>query len=449
MNGVAISGLPATFQDALTITRALGLRYIWIDSLCIIQDSVDDWETESVAMDKVYKSALCNIAATAGGNSTRGCFSTRRPELLELTKVYFQWDLPALPRGFYDIAYTDWYTDVGTAPLNKRAWVLQERILSHRVLHFTGSQIYFECNEGIYSEVSPSRSLVRKNLKQAFSLRGILTIQEPLHESLSATEFSQRGNEIMHSWHNTLSFYRRMQLTKEEDKLIAIAGLAKEVQRVTGWTYVAGLWKFSIEKQLLWCVYKGHKTSPKPMDYRAPSWSWASAAPGGEFMLFFDFEAESLSPASKSDSKIVCEVTNVVVNTSGGDEMSSVRSAYLEIRGQLHPATWGKLINKTRTSLLVGGKAISSFQLDFPISKPPLEVWVLPVYQKKLSYSEPSGIQNSGLVLLPVDEGKENIRYRRAGYFEADLAHFEGSSWRKVIGRDKKYLPREGTFTII
>jgi len=83
-----------------------------------------------------------------------------------------------------------------------------------------------------------------------------------------------------------------MNLTKEEDKLVAIAGLAKEVQRVTGWDYAAGLWKWNIETQLLWRTTKGHKLPAKEIEYRATSWSWVSISTG-VFILFFDAAAKS------------------------------------------------------------------------------------------------------------------------------------------------------------
>lgn len=60
--------LPNTFQDAIAVTRMLGLRYIWIDSLCIIQNDAQDWEREAAKMALIFESAYLTIAATAASN---------------------------------------------------------------------------------------------------------------------------------------------------------------------------------------------------------------------------------------------------------------------------------------------------------------------------------------------------------------------------------------------
>ena len=79
-------GIPTTFADAIQITRAIGIRYLWIDSLCIIQDSVEDWQKEASLMDHVYEHAWCNIAATKARNSSEGLFSDRDPSTVRPVK---------------------------------------------------------------------------------------------------------------------------------------------------------------------------------------------------------------------------------------------------------------------------------------------------------------------------------------------------------------------------
>lgn len=70
---IFLSDLPPLFQDAIIITRQLGLRYLWIDSLCIIQDSLRDWETEAAKMASIYQNSYVTISATDASNGSAKC----------------------------------------------------------------------------------------------------------------------------------------------------------------------------------------------------------------------------------------------------------------------------------------------------------------------------------------------------------------------------------------
>lgn len=143
-NNIDFDTLPKTFQDAITVTRALKIRYLWIDSLCIIQDDPEDWATEAKLMEDVFSSAYCTIAASS---ATADGFLKPRPPRQFVT-------IPTTSDGHYHICETidDFRGDVEEGKLNQRGWVLQERALSHRSIHFTSKQAYWECGKGIHSE---------------------------------------------------------------------------------------------------------------------------------------------------------------------------------------------------------------------------------------------------------------------------------------------------------
>ena len=127
-------------------------RYIWIDSLCIIQDSEEDWRREAVSMGEVYKNAICNIAATGAVRREDGCFLPRTEDPLVYTSLVIRatWKtselMTASPGWYVGEVKGMWRREVLDAPLNHRAWVLQERLLSPRVLHFGARQILWECD---------------------------------------------------------------------------------------------------------------------------------------------------------------------------------------------------------------------------------------------------------------------------------------------------------------
>lgn len=138
--------LPRTFQDAILVTRKLGIRYLWIDSLCIIQDDADDWEKESKRMEGVFSAAYCTIAATCASGSADG-FLKNRPARDYVTKRTNQH-----PDIYICPAIDNFQVDVEDSELNQRGWVLQERVLSRRTIYYTQQQCYWECGEGIRCE---------------------------------------------------------------------------------------------------------------------------------------------------------------------------------------------------------------------------------------------------------------------------------------------------------
>jgi len=165
--GIRFSDLPKRFQDAVTVTRALGVRCLWIDSICIVQPhrgataecpdgcgQSDDWEGECGKMSDYFGSAYCTLAATSATNPAVDEGILEPSELLAARtcvlpgSVRNRWDPTEQKPGAFD----DFAADVEGSELNKRGWVLQERALSCRTIHFTSKQAYWECGHGIRCE---------------------------------------------------------------------------------------------------------------------------------------------------------------------------------------------------------------------------------------------------------------------------------------------------------
>ncbi|KAI5860765.1 heterokaryon incompatibility protein-domain-containing protein [Durotheca rogersii] len=261
-----VSELPQTYQDAMRVALSLGVPYIWIDSLCIIQNDKKDWENQSSLMGDIYHNACCNIAASWGADGTTGCFSTRpsntKPDMSTTFSV-----LRGGEREDYSVHNQDAYrSDIMHAPLNGRGWVVQERYLARRQLSFAKSQVYWECLEASASEDFPTG--IPKHMQEANQEK--MTWAKPSLNSIGKIE-------LRSIWSRLIEFYSGCALKHSTDKTVALAGLASAMKTVTQDCYLAGLWEKDIESQLLWEANRqSQRYHSNVRDYIAPSWSWMS-----------------------------------------------------------------------------------------------------------------------------------------------------------------------------
>lgn len=300
VSGIAVASLPPTFRDAVKVTRYLGQRYLWIDSLCICQDDVDDWARESAAMRSIYTCAYVTIAADRAGGNSDGFFTRPERQYVPISLsapapqvTSFNPSIDAsskmLPAFAFPVpnkkasSVREWLV-LSPEPLSKRAWTLQERMLPHRILHFASDQTYFECNHSFVSE-------------DGFSMSGRYLSLYPDEREAGYQEIARLSRHSMNHqlWYLLLETFTGRALTVDSDRLPAISGLARlfetrlrELSRRNKVQYLAGLWSDSLIEGLGWQVIgigrtRGKQWSPPPpmpspgsRDYWAPSWSWAS-----------------------------------------------------------------------------------------------------------------------------------------------------------------------------
>lgn len=261
LDTIPLSSLPRLYQDAIYTTRQLNIRYLWIDSLCIIQsgDNLKDWQHEVSLMSKVYSNSFCNISAGAAPDAEHSMFNIRNP--IAIVPGIVDLAVPNSPEMFPHLISDEgiWDVEVSSALINSRAWVLQERLLSTRNLHFGESQLSWECRQKDASEIYPAglpefAKTELPRVKSLFTLRK----QRPSGETLSQ------------SWYNIVTMYSSCNLTYPSDKLVALSAVAKEMKFIMGDQYVVGLWRRDLERQLLWVV-KDPALRLLPEVYRAPS----------------------------------------------------------------------------------------------------------------------------------------------------------------------------------
>ncbi|KAF7939180.1 uncharacterized protein EAE97_007261 [Botrytis byssoidea] len=266
MKSIPIDQMPATFQDAIQYTKEMKISYIWIDSLCIMQDSPEDWRTEAALMYKVYAQSLCNIAASYASNESSlntGLFYTRTPDDIFAMSVMYKFSTDKEYQGLYGISLkSNHIIDDSEYAIYGRAWVLQERLLSPRKIHFS-KQLIWECREKRASESFPmGLSLISRNgYRDAdFSKDWKSSLQE----------------DGYNFWEDTLYRYLKSSLTYLSDQLVALGAIAREYGKELDDVYFAGLWKKELPLNLLWKIHRSSQFCSRPNTYRCPTWSWAS-----------------------------------------------------------------------------------------------------------------------------------------------------------------------------
>ena len=360
MKRIPLFELPRTFQDAIEITRKLGYRYLWIDSLCIVQDDEQDWAHEAGLMAKVYSHSSCTLSALSSHDSSEGLHLEPLNEDRSFMDIILPTPWPSShPVGSTNactgtdtdtgigkkesdmdntFSYTPrfrmlfsreyWYTLYNgkvlgglcddKSPLRSRAWTLQERELSRRVIHFAKGQVLWECAELKATAQQPwhDSSYVVMDPKWqweewpkiAESFESLNLVRDCDDGSVQATDSASASSSAYSSiltaltpssllaayqsekeWWDMVYDYSERLLSKDTDRLAALSGMAQFFQRnhFPHARYVAGLWSSRLEDELFWDS-EDTIDARRPTDYVAPSWSWASVNGRVSFRMLVD-----------------------------------------------------------------------------------------------------------------------------------------------------------------
>lgn len=299
MRDIPVMALPQSFQDAIYVTGALKCRYLWIDSLCIVQDDPGDWDKEFLRMADVYKNAALNLSASWTNASNNGFLVEQRSN--NPIPVLVNWFGNSTEKSFVISESRPWES-VWNSPLYTRAWVLQEQILAPRAVHFAQDQIHWECEDLYANEVMPlgvpTVEIRDIHEESSPSLRNHRRPpRNPYYESFSwhipsnkFWHFSINNGKIRDrlflysTWMQIIMNFSKRKLTFDSDRLPALAGLASEfalVLKVESTAFMYGLWRHDLHRQLLW-DHPIFSTDPKisrpkpslPNWSSIPSWSW-------------------------------------------------------------------------------------------------------------------------------------------------------------------------------
>jgi hypothetical protein len=312
--GIAVESLLRLYRETLEVVRRLGIEYLWIDSLCIIQDGDDsaDWHREVTQMTDIYANSYCNVSALRALDSNDSLFSqSEAPLQASQLESIGQATFLVNSHLFWQDELT--YAEYG---LNSRAWVLQERLVSPRILHFGASQLMWECRQRDASESHPGGlpSRITQHFPSNLRFKDLLP------------DASAQSSRIDHyiRWMDIVRRYSGCRLTYPSDKLPAISAAARLFGRTLKDEYVAGLWLGDLDNQLRWLTSRlvlRTDTGTEKEEYRCPSWSWAST---NEDVVWHDWSSPSL-----------VQVTQMHLDHVTSDSTGPITSGWLQLKGLL------------------------------------------------------------------------------------------------------------------
>ncbi|KAH7117333.1 hypothetical protein EDB81DRAFT_243074 [Dactylonectria macrodidyma] len=390
--GIPASSLHKTLLDATLVTWDMGLRLVWIDCLCILQDNPLDIVSEIDKLPEIYGNSFITISAARASNSREGFL--QRTSLPAVSKPAFK--LPfACPDGRPGSAILS--SGLLNSPIESRAWTLQEYVLSRRVLQFTQAGFHWTCSQiALFQEDEDALPLLfaqrlRRSYRMYTGIRG--------------------GDRTCRSWMNIVEEYTKRDLTYSSDKLAAISGIGELWGKTSEDSYAAGLWVSHLPLGLLWTSAQPHMQSGLA-EYLAPTWSWASLS--GQ-VDWFDHVQTMVDP---SVMIVSCKATPAYENAPYG----KVSSGALTIRGRLQKTALEDELSPKSASTASSGQADNEI-LDLEMADIHLDLWDEALKSRirrcKLfclqicSFDETSSRGPSGLILATEDERL----FRRVGVF--------------------------------
>ncbi|XPS81000.1 hypothetical protein M3J09_012944 [Ascochyta lentis] len=399
-----IPSLSKTFREALQVTAWLGYRYIWIDSLCIQQDSDSDWKREAAMMGAIYRHSTCTIAATGAKDGNGGLFFERSALAFEDCLLY---------KGKQNLfACSDYHWP---KPLSSRAWAVQERYLSPRVLSFGSDKISWSCGR---TEASEGPDAHRLHLDD----RAFPKLLDPLTDKITVSS----------AWINIVSRYSRCNLTYWKDRWPAFQGLSNEVAKAQNWTIVHGLRSHLLGRgELLWEAYHPETGT---IDLGEPSWSWLNIKSEVHLNHYRNFENSNAAillqefPFSAGDDSR-CDIKDGIIRIEA--HMIKIKSIIQSGSGGLN-----------RLTLATTNPHVPDLTLKgcwFPDSIPIRDdgLWALQIF--KTDYG--SGMFSLRGLVVVVVEGRPGF-WRRVGAYEvdADLEETSGSVYPWTHEKTTIYL---------
>lgn len=342
MRNIDLRTVSMVVQDAVTVCRTFQVRYLWVDALCIIQDSIQDWEQESATMGDIFKEAHFTIGVASSDSCEESFLSRSLPVVefpfLSSISPKVRGTYRAVARGKRDRydCYDNDFEDLVRSSWRKRGWVLQETFLSQHLLIFGWNMMHAE-----FKEIGQFHRLAGTKLDYD-------------------------------SWRVIMSYYSSTRLTFPKDRLPAVSGLAKIYAESLKDRYLAGLWMKDLHIALFWLSFQPHvslvalcKSLEAPNPYIAPSWSWARQD------SYFEIGFYKLYPELSRNYKPQCTVLEAGCTPVGLNTLGEVGSGFIVLSVKVSPLQFA--LTKTEPEIFtykvwqcdIDGTPAADFLLDW------------------------------------------------------------------------------------
>lgn len=312
-HGFPVTALPEAIQDAVRVTRSIGIRYLWVDALCILQDSEADKVVELNTMGSIYRNSTLTISAACSQSAQNGFLRSYPAKMLRQNILLSDGTLGII--WFYVVSKESSSNNTPQIePINSRAWTLQEALLSPRILYYASDGLLWNC-QTIQSESAFILGAIDAK-SRSVNIQGRKESSKSLIPRLPSSIFSISGDirkysggdegpdslgpiSIFNTWRHVVEDYSARRCTFAEDRLPALSGVASELAKTGLYgAYLAGLWQSKVILQLGWAVMSVHPES-HDQDYlgklsRLPSWSWASFPGRISFRIPAEAEEDAL-----------------------------------------------------------------------------------------------------------------------------------------------------------
>lgn len=320
--------LSVVFKESIWLCRQLGIKYIWIDSLCIVQDDATEWEIEAAKMAQYYSEARITIAVDSSPDGTTSFLSQRAERWHPQTSSSAPY---LIVREHYDRLQEDDLENSSIKAhkflpethhlLPTRAWAMQESILSTRIVRFTLSDITWECDGETVSE-------------DGFKALDLAETFHPSRPFFNALENPTNEKKRKDLWMGIVAEFTCRSITVPTDRLPAMSGMASRYQSIIGGRYLAGIWETYLMEGLSWGrSLHGPSNIRAPDHYLAPTWSWVSICERSRVQFHCD------PGISKLTSSLRPGILEAHCETSKDSPFGRVKSGYLLIKAPLFKVT--------------------------------------------------------------------------------------------------------------
>lgn len=401
-----VQELPKTLRDSMAFARLLGMEYIWIDRLCIIQDDLESMAREIAAMPQVYSEAWLTLSVSSAKDCRDGfLFSAKEcHEALPKSLIAVRLRCPDGALGFVTLTEKSDWEKPSKESIDYRAWTMQESMLSPRLLRFSSRYIEWNCKSGEETHYHDGTE----------SIGGVNS--KVLKDGMNRPAGDLR-------WSTIVANYSERQLNFPGDKLPAISALAQffyqhNINDGSGESeYLAGIWKKALPKALMWRTRSSDRNT-RPAVYRAPSWSWASV--DGPV----DISGKNLDIVFVTRIRHIQLIRCGVTPVSPLAPYGAVSSGYIKLIGRMIQAYWdlgAKKVSHVDFDDVHGWPDVSNDDLP---KDPDQNVEKVPVSCLELGKTGRGHTQTIGLILVPAtgqylsaDSGIKTQQFRRVGIF--------------------------------